>query len=214
MTLKLALIGGSGGLGGKLINRLQEDYEVYSTSSKDLDIRNEEKVMDWFGNVQPEIIVFAAGVNHDGLLHKQSFDQINHQIDVNIKGLNHVLKATIPYMREENFGRIILFSSFLGGRPIRGTSVYSACKGYMDTIAKVVAIENARYNITCNTLQLGYMDGGMTYRVPKNILKTAIDNAPNNRMGSIDEIADTVKFLINNSYITGENVGLNGGLGI
>ena len=60
---------------------------------------------------------------------------------------------------------------FLSEKNIIGTSVYSSSKSFLDKFVKNISLENIKYNITANTIQLGYFDGGMTYEIPKNIIE-------------------------------------------
>jgi acetoacetyl-CoA reductase/3-oxoacyl-[acyl-carrier protein] reductase len=115
-------------------------------------------------------------------------------------------------MREKNYGRIILFSSVLAEKPVVSTSIYSGCKGFLDSFVKTVALENASKNITCNTIQLGYFDGGLTYKIPQNFLTNIVNNIPTKRLGTIEELENTILFLINTPYINGINLKINGGI--
>ena len=75
----------------------------------------------------------------------QSFNRID-QIDINIKGNLHILSACIPSMRENGYGRVIMISSVLAEKPVVSTGVYSGCKGFLDSLAKTVAVENMSKN--------------------------------------------------------------------
>ena len=77
---------------------------------------------------------------------------------------------------------------------------------------KTIAIENASKNITANCIQLGYMDGGLTYTLNEEFLKHIIETIPCKRLGTPKEISDTIEFLINNSYVNGTTIKLTGGL--
>ena len=115
-------------------------------------------------------------------------------------------------MRKQNFGRIILASSITVDKNIMGTSIYAACKAYYENLVKTICLENASKNITANCIQLGYMDGGLTYTLPKEFLKETIKKIPSQRLGSPKEIAQTIDFIIKNEYINGTTVKLTGGL--
>jgi NAD(P)-dependent dehydrogenase (short-subunit alcohol dehydrogenase family) len=115
-------------------------------------------------------------------------------------------------MREQKYGRIILASSILASKPVAGTSVYSGCKAFMDNLAKTCTVENLSRGITCNTLQLGYMDGGLTYKVPEKFRDKVKNSIPLKRWGTVEEIANTVNYLINTEYVSGCAMKVNGGL--
>ena len=115
-------------------------------------------------------------------------------------------------MREQKFGRIILTSSVLAERPLAGIGVYSACKAFSDTIVKAVAIENAKYGITCNSMQLGYFNGGLVDHIPKPLKHTILEFIPMKRWLMIEEIENTIMYIMNNPYLTGTTIRINGGL--
>jgi NAD(P)-dependent dehydrogenase (short-subunit alcohol dehydrogenase family) len=115
-------------------------------------------------------------------------------------------------MRENNFGRIILSSSVTVDKNVMGTSIYAASKSYYENIVKTICLENASKNITANCIQLGYMDGGLTYTLSEEFIKKTIDNIPSKRLGKPEEISKTIDFLINNEYINGTTIKLTGGL--
>lgn len=211
---RVVIFGATGGLGSEIVKKLI-NYDVVTLGSSDLDITNYEQVNEFFKNNKFDIVINFAGVNFDKFTHKlnpNDLHNINKQIDVNIKGTINIVSSCLPSMRENNFGRIILISSVLAEKPVVSTSIYSGCKGFIDSFTKVVSIENASKNITCNTIQLGYFDGGMTYKIPKQIRDTILENIPMGRFGSIDELENTIKYFINTPYINGINLKLNGGI--
>jgi NAD(P)-dependent dehydrogenase (short-subunit alcohol dehydrogenase family) len=115
-------------------------------------------------------------------------------------------------MRENEFGRIITISSVLAEKPVISTGVYSGCKGFIDSFVKTVALENASKNISCNSIQLGYFDGGLTYKIPETFREQVLNTIPAKRWGSIHELTNLIEFLINTPYVTGTNIKINGGI--
>ena len=93
-----------------------------------------------------------------------------------------------------------------------GTAVYSGCKAFVDNLAKTCTVENLAKGITCNTLQLGYMDGGLTYKVPEPFRTQVKNSIPLKRWGKISEIENAVRYLINTEYVSGCSLKINGGL--
>ena len=73
-------------------------------------------------------------------------------------------------------------------------------------------MENAKYGITVNTVNLGYFDIGLIQEVPSEVLAEIIDRIPMARLGDPSNILNAVKFLIDSDYITGSQINLNGGL--
>jgi len=212
--IKVTILGGTGGLGSQLAPRLS-DYEVTALGSSHLNVTNYEEVSNYFKNNPADVVINLSGYNKDSFLHKltaDSQDAVNKQIDVNIKGSINVVSSCLPSMRENGYGRIILMSSVLASKPVVSTGIYSGCKGFLDSLAKTTAIENASKNVTCNTLQLGYFDGGLTYKIPESFRNQVLDTIPAKRWGTIEELENVVRFLINTPYVNGTNLKVNGGL--
>ena len=155
-----------------------------------------------------------SGYNHNTILHKYDGNdiEIKKQIQINIEGNLNILANCLPSMRENKYGRIILTSSILSSKPAFGTAVYSGCKAFIDNLAKTCTVENLSKGITCNTLQLGYMDGGLTYKVPEPFRTQVKNSIPLKRWGKISEIENAVRYLINTEYVSGCSLKINGGL--
>ena len=211
----IALFGGSGGLGSQLFPLLQKKYNVLSIKSSDVDITNFQHVKSFFETNHVDIVINLSGFNHDMFAHKineTALEQINKQIDVNIKGTVNVVANCLNRMREQQYGRIILVSSVLADHPVISTGISSGCKGFVDSFTKTVALENANKNINCNSLQLGYFDGGLTYKIPESFRDTIKNNIPAKRWGMITELYNTIDYLIETGYMTGQNINISGGI--
>lgn len=210
----IALFGGSGGLGSKLAPLLQTKHTVIQLGSKDVDITNVNQVEDFFNQNEIDTVLNFSGLNCDGLIHKIQEEDIRKIIEVNIMGNFNIMRGCIPKMREKKFGRIICISSILSIKPIKGTSVYSGSKAFIDSMVKTCALENAKYGITCNSIQLGYFEGGLTNKVPENILRPVVEKILFGRLGKSEEIFNTIEFILSTEYLTGANIELTGGLSI
>jgi NAD(P)-dependent dehydrogenase (short-subunit alcohol dehydrogenase family) len=211
----IALFGGTGGLGAKLIPLLTPKYNVIALGSNDVDVTQYTEVESFFNNNEVDIVINLSGYNYDSFLHKYNIDtfgEINKQIDINIKGTINIVKSVLPKMRDNYFGRIILLSSILAIHPVVSTSIYSGCKGFIDSFTKTIAMEGVSRNITCNSLQLGYFDGGLTYKIPESIRGDIKNNIPAKRWGEIGELYNTIEYIINTPYLTGQNINISGGI--
>jgi NAD(P)-dependent dehydrogenase (short-subunit alcohol dehydrogenase family) len=211
---KIVIIGGTGGLGVQLAPKLS-DYQVTALGSSDLDVRDQEKVFIYFKNNPADIVINLSGYNRDSFIHKlgpHNQEAVDNQIDINIKGNLNILSACLPSMRENGYGRVVMISSVLAEKPVVSTGVYSGCKGFLDSLAKTVAVENASKNVTCNTIQLGYFDGGLTYNIPESFRNQILETIPSKRWGTINELENTVRFLINTPYVNGTSIKVNGGI--
>ena len=211
----VALFGASGGLGKQLLPLLQTKYNVIGISSSDIDVTDFTQVNKFFETNNIDVVINLSGYNFDTFTHKindEILNQIDKQIDVNIKGTINVVSNCLNKMREQQFGRIILVSSVLADHPVISTSIYAGCKGFVDSFTKTVALENANKNINCNSLQLGYFDGGLTYKIPETFRDSIRNNIPAKRWGMITELYNTIDYLIETGYITGQNLNISGGI--
>ena len=211
---KLAFFGGSGGLGSQVIKFLNQ-YNVNTISSSSVNCTNEYYISNFISRYpDTDIVVIFSNYNYNSFLHKyESNDlELSKQVDINIKGVTECISCALKDMRTRGYGRIILASSITVDRNVIGTSIYAAIKAYYENLVKTIAIENASKGITANCIQLGYMDGGLTYTLPDEFLQTTLNNIPAKRLGTPKEIADTIDFIINNEYINGTTIKLTGGL--
>ena len=119
----------------------------------------------------------------------------------------------IGRMREREFGRIVNISSINGQKGQAGQTNYSASKAAMIGFTKALALENANKNITVNAVAPGYISTEMVQQVPREILDKIIALIPAARLGSAEEVARCVAFLISDEagFITGSTLSLNGG---
>lgn len=211
---KVVIFGGTGGLGSAVANLLK-NYDIKAVGSKDVDVSNFYDVKQFFLKTPYDIIINLSGINQDIFVHKideKHLDSINKQIDTNIKGNINIISNGLVSMRENSYGRIITISSVLAEKPVVSTGVYSGCKGFIDSFVKTVAIENATKNISCNSIQLGYFDAGLTYRIPEAFRDNIQKSIPMQRWGTVQELVNLIEFLIQTPYVTGTNIKINGGI--
>ena len=211
----IALFGAGGGLGSNLLPLLSTKYNVLGIRSSEVDVTNFSQVKSFFDNNKIDIVINLSGYNFDTFAHKineNSVGQLDKQINVNIKGTINVVSNCLSYMREQQYGRIILVSSILAEHPVVSTSIYSGCKGFVDSFTKTVALENANKNINCNSLQLGYFDAGLTYKIPEEFRDSIKNSIPMKRWGMITELYNTIDYLIETGYISGQNINISGGI--
>jgi len=211
---KIVFFGGTGGLGSKVIEHLGT-HTIKPVGSRLVNLEEELEIQKYFNsNKDLDVLVIFSNYNFNSFLHKYKDNQeeLNKQIAINIGGVTTCIANALPNMRERNFGRIILASSITVDKNVIGTSLYAAAKAYYENIVKTICIENAQKGITANCIQLGYMDGGLTYTLDEEFLKNTIKSIPAKRLGTPEEIAMTIDFLINNPYVNGTTIKLTGGL--
>jgi NAD(P)-dependent dehydrogenase (short-subunit alcohol dehydrogenase family) len=212
---KIIVFGGTGGLGTKLIPFLEEKYEVVSIGSKDVDVTSFLSVKNFFDSNEYDIVLNLSGKKYDVFLSKineTDQEEIDKMINVNIKGNINIISACLPKMIEKKYGRIISISSIFSELNVPKNSIYCASKAFVDRLISSANKENIKYGVTCNTIQLGYWDGGMCYRVEEKYQEMAKEKIGLKRWGTIKELFNTINFIIENEYVCGTNLKIDGGI--
>ena len=181
------------------------------TSENDIQSAN-KLIRDKFGITT--ILINNAGVTKDNLLMRMSSEEWNDVIDTNLNSLYRVTKEFIREMMKQKTGRIINISSVVGMSGNAGQSNYSSSKSAIYGFTKSLAKEVASRNITVNAISPGFIETDMTDKLSDEQKQSIISAIPLSRMGSAKDIADITLFLASDSasYITGENINVNGGL--
>ena len=181
------------------------------TSENDIQSAN-KLIRDKFGITT--ILINNAGVTKDNLLMRMSSEEWNDVIDTNLNSLYRVTKEFIREMMKQKTGRIINISSVVGMSGNAGQSNYSSSKSAIYGFTKSLAKEVASRNITVNAISPGFIETDMTDKLSDEQKQAIVSAIPLSRMGSTKDIADITLFLASDSasYITGENINVNGGL--
>ena len=167
------------------------------------------KIRADFGTV--DILVNNAGITRDGLvaaMREQAFDEV---LDVNLKGAFNMIRHCAGLMIRNRGGRIVNISSVAGliGNP--GQVNYAAAKAGLVGLTKSVARELAPKGITCNAVAPGFIETDMTKALSESGQQLAAA-IPLGRMGTAEEVAQAVAFLVSADYITGEVLRVDGGI--
>jgi acetoacetyl-CoA reductase len=160
-----------------------------------------------------DVIVNNAGITRDAMLHKMSAVQWQQVVDVNLTSVFNTVRYLAPRMRERGFGRIVNISSMSGLRGNVGQANYVAAKAGMIGLTKTMALELASKGITANCITPGFILTDMTRAMPQEILQAEAQKIPVGRLGTPDDIAAAVSFLVGDSasFITGQVLSVNGG---
>ncbi|QSP94793.1 3-oxoacyl-[acyl-carrier-protein] reductase [Marinobacter salinisoli] len=170
-----------------------------------------DQVHDNWGRI--DILVNNAGITRDKSMKKLTDEDWNDVLDTNLGSVYATCSEVLKIMMEQNFGRIINITSFVGQAGNFGQANYAASKGGIIAFTKTLALEMARYNITVNAIAPGFTETEMLEQVPENIREQIIARIPMGRFGQPEEIARAVVFLAaEGDYITGQQINVNGGV--
>ena len=143
-------------------------------------------------------------------------------IAINLVGVLNCTYAALPGMQEAGYGRIVNISSEAGRVGSKGSAVYSAAKAGVIGFTKAIARENARYGITANAIAPGPIEtpllmGAKEFgEIGEKIIENMKAATQLGRLGQPEEVAAAVAFLASDdaTYVTGETLGVSGGLGM
>jgi 3-oxoacyl-[acyl-carrier protein] reductase len=160
------------------------------------------------------VLINNAGITADNLMIRMSDDEWNDVIETNLSSLFRITKEIVRDMMKQRYGRIINIGSVVGLSGNAGQVNYSSSKSALLGFSKSLAREVASRNITVNTISPGFIDTDMTKKLKEEQKSALVNSIPLGRMGSAAELANVVKFIASEeaSYITGENINVNGGL--
>jgi 3-oxoacyl-[acyl-carrier protein] reductase len=144
---------------------------------------------------------------------RATLDDYREAIDGNLRSAVLAARATLPAMREAGFGRVIFFGMVGSGetRPFRGFTLYGAAKSALVAFARALAVEEAANGVTVNVVAPGDIRDKSLDRT--RALEKSARN-PRGRPGSYEDVADTVRFLVESprDFVTGAVIEVTGGL--
>jgi 2-hydroxycyclohexanecarboxyl-CoA dehydrogenase len=169
-----------------------------------------------------DVLINNAGMDEFGFFTDTDPEMWERVIAVNLKGVLACTGAVLPGMQEAGYGRIVSIASEAGRVGSKGSAVYSAAKGGVIAFTKTIARENARFEITANAIAPGPIETPLLMRAKElgelgeRIIETMKRGTQLRRLGQPEEVAAAVAFLASEeaAYVTGETLGVSGGLGM
>jgi 2-hydroxycyclohexanecarboxyl-CoA dehydrogenase len=169
-----------------------------------------------------DVLVNNAGMDEFGFFTDTDPEMWERVIAVNLKGVLACTGAVLPGMQQAGYGRIVSIASEAGRVGSKGSAVYSAAKGGVIAFTKTIARENARFGITANAIAPGPIETPLLMRAKElgelgeRIIETMKRSTQLRRLGQPEEVAAAVAFLASEeaAYVTGETLGVSGGLGM
>ena len=161
-----------------------------------------------------DVLVNNAGITKDMLLMRMKKEDFEQVIDTNLVGTFNVTKNAINYMMKARKGNIVNMSSVVGISGNSGQTNYSASKAGIIGFTKSLAKEVASRNIRVNAVAPGFIKTDMTDSLKDDIKDEISKNIPLKRMGTAEDVANVVRFLVSedSSYITGQVIQVDGGM--
>lgn len=235
---KVLITGASGGIGSAIAKKfLNKKYKLILTSSSADTLENLKKIygeghffyllnfndqinfdlsLNKISKNHPDIniIINNAGITDDSLIIRMKLEQWTKVIEANLSSNFSIIKALLPNMIRNKYGRIIGISSVVGTSGNPGQANYVASKSGMIGLYKSIALEVASRNINVNVISPGFISSPMTEKLNENQKNTILEKIPMKRFGEPNNVADLVYFLSceNSDYITGQNIHVNGGM--
>ena len=237
LTNKVVLItGATGGIGGEIAKQMKNAGATVVVSG-----RNSEKLNKDFGNGfikivsdlsaddacdklisdtiekagHLDVLVNNAGITKDTLLMRMNDEQFDEVINTNLRATFKMCRAAIMPMIKQKFGRIINMSSIVGVVGGAGQANYAASKAGIIGLTKSIATEVASRGITANCVAPGFIKTPMTDVLSDELKKTYLSQIPAGRFGEPKDVANACVFLASDeaSYINGQTIHVNGGMG-
>jgi 3-oxoacyl-[acyl-carrier protein] reductase len=206
--MKIFVTGGSRGIGKSIVNKfLSENHTVDFIDSKSFDL----KTIKTFPNLEYDVLINNAGIND--ILSIENIVDFDDIISVNFTSAVRIFQSILPYMKQNNFGRIVNIGSIWIDFAKPERFLYSASKKALHALTEHITAEYSNFNILANTVSPGYVETDMTYKNNTDQdIRAITQKIPINRLAKPEEIADLVYFLsVNNSYISGQNIIIDGG---
>jgi len=168
------------------------------------------------------ILVNNAGTDDFAFFTDMTPERWRRIVAINLEGVFACTHAVLPAMQQAGYGRIVNIASEAGRVGSKGSAVYSAAKGGVIAFTKTIARENARFGVTANAIAPGPIETPLLMAAKQlgelgdKIIETMKGQTQMRRLGQPEEVAAGVAFLASDdaSYVTGETIGVSGGLGM
>jgi len=184
-----------------------------------LNVTDNEQISELLKSITAEygsvdILINNAGITRDNILVRMKEDEWNDIIDTNLSSVYKMSKAVLRGMIKKRSGRIISITSVVGAMGNAGQSNYAAAKAGIMGFTKSLAREVGIRGITVNAIAPGFIKTDMTDALPDEQKEALASQIPLGRLGTVDEIAQSVLFLAgeSGSYITAQTLHINGGM--
>jgi 3-oxoacyl-[acyl-carrier protein] reductase len=171
-----------------------------------------DEVLEYYGRV--DVLCHNAGIYPQARLENMSLEEWQKVIDVNLTGTFLAVRACIPTMKAQGYGKIVITSSISGPQTaLPGFSHYTASKGGVAGFIKTAAVELAKYNININAVEPGTIASEGLDATGQERINNMIRAIPLGRLGTPQDVGYATLFLASkeSDYITGQSLIVDGG---
>jgi 3-oxoacyl-[acyl-carrier protein] reductase len=183
------------------------------------DVTKVDEIQAVFKAVEEEvgpisILVNNAGITRDNLLLRMSEEDWDQVLSVNLKGAFNTTKAVARGMMKRREGSIVNIASVIGRMGNAGQANYAASKAGLIGFTKSVAREFASRGVRCNAIAPGFIQTEMTAKLSEDVVDGLKQQIPLGTLGEPEDIARVARFLAGpgSAYITGQTIGVDGGM--
>ena len=205
-------------VGANNISKILADKNIHGKGMI-LNVTDNDQILDLLKAVTVEfssvdILINNAGITRDNILIRMKEEEWDEIINTNLSSVYKMSKAVLRGMIKKKSGRIISITSVVGAMGNAGQSNYAAAKAGIMGFTKSLAREVGSRGITVNTIAPGFVETDMTDNLPEDQKAALASQIPMARLGTVDEIAQAVLFLADDSgsYITAQTLHVNGGM--
>ena len=205
-------------LGAKNISKIFAENNILGKGMM-LNVTDNEQISELLKSITADygsvdILVNNAGITRDNILVRMKEDEWDDIINTNLSSVYRMSKAVLRGMIKKRSGRIISITSVVGAMGNAGQSNYAAAKAGIMGFTKSLAREVGVRGITVNAIAPGFIQTDMTDKLPEDQKVALASQIPMARLGTVDEIAQSVLFLASESgsYITAQTLHVNGGM--
>ena len=176
------------------------------------DAADTEAVAAAVASIPPvDVLVNNAGISHVGLISQISPEEWDRLFAVNVKSIYNTVRAVLPAMLQRQAGAVVNVSSMWGQAGASCEAAYSATKGAVIALTQALARELGPSGIRVNAVSPGVIDTDMNAHLSEEDKQALAEDTPLGRIGTPEEAAKAILFLAEASFITGQNLPVNGG---